>query len=129
MAKILVVDDEPSIRELFAALLSMAGHEVTAVSSAQEARCAWEEEEGRFNVLVTDFWMPGEKGDALAVALCRESARMGCVIVTGHNAGALSLAEFRDRIIVLNKPLNAATLNERIMTLLSRRAENRSLPD
>jgi two-component system response regulator PilR (NtrC family) len=58
MGKILVVDDEQSMREFLAICLRRAGHEVTIASSASEALARLRVDP--FDVVVTDLKMPGD---------------------------------------------------------------------
>ena len=60
MAQILLVDDEKLARSLYGDFLAGAGHEVTAVGSAAEARDALAKR--RFALLVTDLILPQSDG-------------------------------------------------------------------
>jgi CheY-like chemotaxis protein/two-component sensor histidine kinase len=61
--RILVVDDDPSTRELLAALLGGAGAEVTTAVSAREAQELLQE--FPIDLLIADLGMPGKDGFAL----------------------------------------------------------------
>jgi signal transduction histidine kinase/ActR/RegA family two-component response regulator len=61
--RVLVVDDEPDARELFARTLSECGAHALTAASAAEALAAIERE--RPDVLLADIGMPGEDGYAL----------------------------------------------------------------
>ncbi len=63
MAQILLVDDEKVARSLYSDFLAGAGHEVTSVGSASEAREALGR--ARFALLVTDLILPHSDGMAL----------------------------------------------------------------
>ncbi len=63
MAHILLVDDEKVARSLYSDFLAGAGHEVTAVGSAQEAKEALLKT--RFALMVTDLILPQSDGLAL----------------------------------------------------------------
>jgi two-component system cell cycle sensor histidine kinase/response regulator CckA len=56
--RVLVVDDEPVVRDLLAQILRDLGYEVATAGSADEARDLGE----RFDVLLTDVVMPGMTG-------------------------------------------------------------------
>jgi PAS domain S-box-containing protein len=91
--RILVVDDEPEIRETLAEILSGAQHNVTIAGSGREAleRMAAE----HYDVIVTDIRMPGLDGRALYKEIERrwpEQARR-VVFVTGDTL-ASALHEF-----------------------------------
>ena len=63
--KILVVDDEPQLCELVKAMLEHDGHTVQTATSASGAMDLLERE--TFEVMFTDYLMPGMKGDQLGV--------------------------------------------------------------
>lgn len=56
--RILLVEDEPSIREIIADTLGDAGFEVTATCTGDEAAILIADSD-RFDVLLTDITMPG----------------------------------------------------------------------
>ena len=60
MALILVVDDEPGIREMVRAALRYDGHSVVAAASGEEALGILKKDS--FDLLVTDLSMPGMSG-------------------------------------------------------------------
>jgi two-component system CheB/CheR fusion protein len=60
--RVLVVDDEVNIRQLFAVVLEAQGVQVTAVASAQEALSAMIANPGGYDVLLSDIGMPEEDG-------------------------------------------------------------------
>ncbi|HEX6850593.1 MAG TPA: response regulator [Candidatus Polarisedimenticolaceae bacterium] len=70
MSRILVVEDEPSLRMLYRSDLSEDGHEVATASNAQEALAQLEEV--RPDLVVLDIRMPGMDGlDAMSRILER----------------------------------------------------------
>ena len=68
MSKILVVDDDPNLRELVALRLSKEGHRVLTAGSAGEA-LRLVDERGAPDVVVLDVLMPGMTGFELLPAL------------------------------------------------------------
>ncbi|HZN02453.1 MAG TPA: ATP-binding protein [Candidatus Polarisedimenticolia bacterium] len=72
--RVLIVDDEPVLRELLMDLLKSAGHEV---ESARDGRAALRLAlEGRFDVILSDLKMPGLDGQGLYESVCRERPEM-----------------------------------------------------
>jgi two-component system sensor histidine kinase EvgS len=71
--KIMVVDDHPANRLLVSQQLAYLGHDATAVESGEEALRRLIE--ARFDVVMTDFNMPGMNGFELA-RQCRELERL-----------------------------------------------------
>lgn len=60
-ARILLVDDDPSVAEVLARLLRRAGYDVVTAGSGQDAVHLLDE---RFDGLVLDLRLPGMRGDA-----------------------------------------------------------------
>jgi DNA-binding NtrC family response regulator len=80
MADILVVDDEELMRDLIAASLTRLGHRVRAKRNAQEALEAYEA--GRFDMVISDFKMPGLTGLELAERLLQMDPSASMVLMT-----------------------------------------------
>ncbi len=114
--QVLVVDDNPDITELLAAVLRLSGYDVSTALSAAEALRATHEK--RFDVVVSDIGMPEMNGYELARALRARpeygSARM--VAVTGF-----AMYDDRDRALEagfdahLSKPVAPADLTRAVM--------------
>ena len=66
MALIMVVDDEPEVRQLMETIISKAGHEVL---SAADASHAWSQLDRRPQALFVDIDMPGETGVELVLRM------------------------------------------------------------
>ena len=65
--KILVVDDEPQVCEAIGMLLSFDGHEVVSANGGKEALALFARH--KFDLVITDYTMPGMTGDDLALEL------------------------------------------------------------
>ena len=87
-ARVLVVDDEPSIRELLCELLSREGFEVTAVESGELALEVLARE--RFDVALVDLKLPGCSGLEVLEALGEDQGggegAMVRLIMTGYGS-------------------------------------------
>ena len=117
---VLVVDDDPSAREMTATGLSETGAYVTAVESADEALAMLRQ--ARFDVVVADIGMPAKDGYALMRELRssgdREMARIPAVAVTAYTSQ-------RDRTAALEagfqahlpKPVDLSALAEMLFVL------------
>jgi PAS domain S-box-containing protein len=80
-SRVLVVDDDARIREVLATLLAADGYLVSTAGSGEEGL---EVASGHdFDVLVTDFVMPGMSGIALAEEVRRSDSLAGIVVVSG----------------------------------------------
>jgi DNA-binding NtrC family response regulator len=80
-ARILVVDDEPSIRLLCRVNLELDGHEVLEAESLATVRATLAEE--RVDVVVLDVHLRGERSDALVAECHARRPRIPVVLVTG----------------------------------------------
>jgi len=65
--RILVVDDEPYVCEAIKMVLELDGHEVASVDNGADALAL--HEKGAFDLVITDYSMPGMKGDELAATI------------------------------------------------------------
>ena len=123
--KLLLVDDETSLREPLAEYLSRQGFGVVEASDSAKARTALREE--RFDLVLLDIMMPGEDG----FSLCRhlvEAQNLPVIFVTARG-------EATDRIVGLEigaddyvvKPFEPRELVARIRSVL-RRASKPAVP-
>jgi CheY-like chemotaxis protein len=81
---ILVVDDEPFVCDAVRLMLRFDGHIVHTVGSAKEALEVFEE--GKFDLIITDFEMPVMKGDKLAAAIKAKPPARPCQEWTSSSA-------------------------------------------
>lgn len=87
--RILVADDEESIRELLAKALSLADYEV---DSAPDGRAALERLRSRsYDLLITDLRMPCLDGLALVREVRRQWPALPIVIITGYSTEAAAI--------------------------------------
>ena len=66
MARILLAEDDDSMRDFLAKALNRAGHDVDAVADGEEGLDALGEAPGAYELLLTDIVMPGVDGIELA---------------------------------------------------------------
>jgi CheY-like chemotaxis protein len=65
--QILVVDDEPTVCRAITMLLRYDGHDVHSADSGEAALAVLEQH--HFDLIITDFSMPGMKGDQLVTTI------------------------------------------------------------
>lgn len=80
---LLVVDDEPDVRQLLEAILRRAGHRILAAPHAAAAIAAVRAHGGRIDGLVTDVVMPGMTGPELAEQLRSEQPGLRVLFISG----------------------------------------------
>src|ERR1700710_1309259 len=82
---VLVVEDEPTVRELMAECLAGAGFGGEEAQSGEEAVEITREQPCRFAALVTDFQMPGHfDGSEVAAVIRRRQPDIPVVIASGR---------------------------------------------
>jgi CheY-like chemotaxis protein len=123
---ILVVDDDPDVRNLVLAQLEDLGYTPIAASNGQEALRILDEEESQIRLLLTDMIMPGGLGGVELVQQAR-ARRPGlkAVLTSGYIAadlpGASSLADLAAADIpLLGKPYRQEELAQVVRNALGR---------
>lgn len=84
---VLLVDDDPFVRQMVAAILSREGF---TVLSAQDGVDAIEQSRafpGHIDLLLSDVLMPRMDGLALAVKVAAERPATRCLMISGHIPG------------------------------------------
>lgn len=82
MSKILIVDDEKSIRITLSEFLKKEGHSVSVASDVEEAISIFNE--GNFDIVITDIVMPKRPGTELLKYVREHSQSVQVVIMTGE---------------------------------------------
>ena len=80
-ARVLVIDDEPHVREILAEILRVQKHEVVEAALGVEGLIRFRE--GSFDLVMTDLAMPGMSGWQVAQAIKAERPEVPVVLVTG----------------------------------------------
>jgi two-component system cell cycle response regulator CpdR len=121
MARILIAEDEESVRLLVARALSQNGHEVVATVDGAEALDTLQRESGRFDLLLTDIKMPVMDGLALALGAARDYPDLPIVLMTGY-ADQRERASGLDSLIVdvITKPFTLAEIKFSIAAALTK---------
>jgi CheY-like chemotaxis protein len=79
---ILVVDDEPLVCDAVKMMLDFDGHVVRTAANGKDALALLAEK--RFDLVITDFEMPGMRGDELAAAIKARSPGQPVVMITAY---------------------------------------------
>lgn len=83
--RVLVVEDEEAARGALVEMLGELGFTVTAVASAEEARRL--PDEPGFDLILTDYLLPGVNGLELATALQRRWPGLKVIVMSGYAPG------------------------------------------
>ncbi|MEQ9634940.1 MAG: response regulator [Devosia marina] len=122
MARILVAEDDPSVRAFVVSALTMKGHEVVAEDDGGLAAETMEAEAGRFDLLLTDIKMPVMDGIALALQVGAAYPEVTILMMTGF-ADQRERAHGLDALIydVIAKPFTLVDLLEKVDDALNGR--------
>jgi CheY-like chemotaxis protein len=117
LANVLLVEDEPAVRDYVARVLRGAGHRVTAANDGAEALAVASRAGEPFDLLLSDVVMPGLGGLALARELRGRQPDLKVLLVSGYTeeASDASAAGFD----LLPKPFTAEELIERVRRALA----------
>jgi CheY-like chemotaxis protein len=120
VARILIAEDEETLRALCARALASEGHEVTTASDGGEALETIERTPERFDLLLTDVKMPVMDGIALALTAARDHPEMTILLMTGY-ADQRERAHGLDALIhdVISKPFSLSDLRAAVNDALA----------
>lgn len=123
MSRVLIVDDEESMRLLVARAIAMDGHDITTAGDGTEALEVLVGTDSPFDLMLTDIQMPVMDGIALALAAARDFPDLPILLMTGY-------AEQRERASGLNaivhdvisKPFSVADIRTAVADALASRS-------
>jgi CheY-like chemotaxis protein len=117
--RILVVEDEATVRQFLGLSLSRLGHHPVLTADATEALAAFEREP--FDVVLTDLGLPGVSGEEVARQVTQRSPRTPVVLLTGWADQILSERGSLEGVqCILGKPVTLDTLTATLTTVCSR---------
>ena len=80
--RILVVDDEPFVCDAVKMMLEFDGHVVETAGNGKDALEAFKK--SQFDLIITDWKMPGMTGDELANEIKAQSPSQPIIMITAH---------------------------------------------
>ena len=115
MARILVAEDDPSVRAFVVSALTMKGHEVVAEEDGGLAAETVDSENGRFDLLLSDIKMPIMDGIGLALHVAAKYPDIIIVLMTGF-ADQRERAHGLEALIydVITKPFTLVDLIQKV---------------
>ena len=124
MAEILVAEDNSAVRMAYRLLLKNVGHSVTEAADGSEAVAKLAA--GRFDLVVTDLWMPGIDGFGVIAEAKRLHPATPVLALTGGAIGTIAQdpaerARAAGADLVIEKPMLGDGLLDPINKLLAGR--------
>jgi CheY-like chemotaxis protein len=104
VSTVLVVEDEPHVRELVRAVLARGGYAVVAASDAEEALALYRADPARIDLVLSDVLMPGRSGAELATQLRTITPHVPVLLMSGYTGGRVEACSLPPDIQVLEKP-------------------------
>jgi CheY-like chemotaxis protein len=122
MPRVLIADDEASMRALVARAIAMDGHDTVTAQDGAEALEILIREEGAFDLLLTDIQMPIMDGIALALSVARDFPKLKILLMTGF-ADQRERASNLSALVhdVITKPFSVADIRTAVADALAAR--------
>ena len=125
---ILIVDDEPDIREVLAISLQDTGYRTVEAENAAQAFEAFQKENPQ--IVVTDIKMPGGDGIELLRKIKHENPETEVIMITGHGDMNLAIRSLKyEATDFITKPINVDALEIALRRAREKIAMRRKLQD
>lgn len=119
---ILVVEDEPALRELIVRILEDRGYQIFSASNGEEAlRISREHPERKIDLLLTDVVMPSMSGKQLSDRLKEFFPHLKTLFISGYTSNAIvHHGVLIEGVEFLQKPFNPDTIARKVREVLDR---------
>jgi two-component system, cell cycle sensor histidine kinase and response regulator CckA len=116
---ILLVEDEPAVRELTRMVLAAQGYSVVEALNPEDAERLSESHATQIHLLLTDVVMPGVSGRELARRITARHPKMRVLYMSGYTQNVIAGGgTLETGIAFLQKPFTPATLVEKVRDVL-----------
>ncbi len=116
---LLVVEDEPAVRDLAVQVLSECGYQVLAAGDGREALEVGQQHEGSIDLLLTDVVMPHMNGKELAAKLRAQWPEIRVLYMSGYTDHVVARQDIEAAdVALLSKPFSMRSLTEKIRAML-----------
>lgn len=116
---ILVVDDDPFVRETTQEFISFLEYQVIACHSAESALTLLRANSDAIQLVLTDEQMPGMSGTRLAEVLSEEIPHMPVIIISGEPQQLLSRRSFPSNVKqTISKPISLKDLDSGLSQII-----------
>ena len=116
---ILLVEDEPGVRNAMRSLLKVEGYRVTSAASAEEALAQLKS--SAFDLVITDYHLESGRTGTQVIAAAREQRgpSFKAVLVTGDTSAAIRDMQGDAHLTIASKPINSDLLLAQVRALLT----------
>jgi DNA-binding NtrC family response regulator len=115
---ILLVEDEPFVRQATCNVLMSAGFEVLPAEDAQDAMKVYAEYRRGIDLVMSDMVLPGRSGEQLGQDLRQQSPEVVVLVTSGYSNPEYEKEAPGSRTYFLAKPYSKRTLVEKIEKIL-----------
>jgi len=123
-ARILIVDDEPSLLKMMGVYLGRLGYSVTLANSTEKAWAEVEAAPSGYAIAVLDGSMPGLSMEDLALKMLRANPSLCVVAASGYSMDTTAVeAAAPGRVAVLQKPFAPEMLAAAVRRMLATQEE------
>jgi DNA-binding NtrC family response regulator len=117
MSRILVIDDEQTVRAAVEQVLKTKGHTILQAENGSEALKLFSD--GGADLIITDMFMPEQDGVGVMVSFRRIDAKIPIIAISGNPKGdTLAIAKQLGAVAVLEKPFSLNDLLETVEAAL-----------
>jgi len=121
MARILIIDDEPSILEVLRKILLFEGYDVVTAANGEEGLELFRQTP--CDLVITDMVMPLKDGLQTILDLRNEKQDLPIIAMSGGGTISkeryLTVAGYLDKVITVAKPFSVGSIAEAVTSLLS----------
>jgi len=119
---IMVVEDEPVLREMVCEILKQYDYQVIEAGSGVEALRVWDEFDGQVDLLLTDMVMPeGMSGRELAARISARRPSIRVLFMSGYTDNVITSGGVLEKgITFLQKPFSPGQLAQKVRDVLTR---------
>ncbi|HTY87096.1 MAG TPA: ATP-binding protein [Candidatus Acidoferrum sp.] len=127
---ILIVEDEPVLRDMARDILEECGYRILEAASGKDALDVWKRQPDRIDLLLTDMVMPeGMSGVDLATQLLATQPRLKVIFTSGYTANEVNQEMLaRTRASFLSKPYTHAELAQTVRHCLDKKLGDKPAP-
>ena len=117
--KVLLVEDDPMVRDLVATVLKEIGYTVFVADSAKTAQELFEDHGDEIDLLITDVVMPNMSGKELQSSLAAKRPSLKTLFMSGYTADTISKQGILDQgVHFIPKPFGIEMLARKVREVL-----------